>query len=313
MTALSSPSFQHRALFYESADGFLAAAVPFVRAGLEANEPVLVATEPAKAAMLRAALGRRAEAVEFADMTEAGRNPARIIPMWERFLADRGRPHGPARGIGEPVWPGRGPAEVVEAQVHEALVNVAFAGEGGFSLMCPYDVRRLDPSVVREAQCSHPEVVEPGGEGPSASYLSGEAALARLAVPLPPPAATPEVLAFDRRMLYEVRAFVTRRAAQEGMPAARVHDFVLAVNEVAANSIRHGGGNGVARLWEEDGVLVCEIRDRGHIRDPLAGRRMPGAGQMGGWGLWTAHQVADLVQVRSGVDGTTVRLQMAVA
>ena len=40
---------------------------------------------------------------------------------------------------------------------------------------------------------------------------------------------------------------------------------MLAVDELAANSIRHGGGRGVVRLWTEDGALVCDVRDRGSI------------------------------------------------
>jgi anti-sigma regulatory factor (Ser/Thr protein kinase) len=85
---------------------------------------------------------------------------------------------------------------------------------------------------------------------------------------------------------------------------------VLAVNELAANSVRHGGGNGVLRLWREDGSLVCEIKDRGIADDPLVGRRQPPPDQDGGWGVWLAHQVCDLVQFRSRQGGTVVRVHM---
>jgi hypothetical protein len=40
---------------------------------------------------------------------------------------------------------------------------------------------------------------------------------------------------------------------------------------------------------------------------PPSGRDAPG------WGLWTARQLCDLVQLRSGDDGTVVRLHMSVA
>ena len=46
--------------------------------------------------------------------------------------------------------------------------------------------------------------------------------------------------------------------------------------------------------------------------DPLVGRVKPVPTQVGGRGLWLANQFCDLVQIRSGDDGTAVRLQMAI-
>ena len=86
---------------------------------------------------------------------------------------------------------------------------------------------------------------------------------------------------------------------------------MLAVNEAAANSIVHGGGHGVLRTWSENGSLVCEVRDRGRITDPLVGRRRPPLDATTGRGVWLAHQICDLVQLRSGADGTVVRVHMA--
>ncbi len=65
----------------------------------------------------------------------------------------------------------------------------------------------------------------------------------------------------------------------------------MAATEVAANSIRHGGGQGVFRTWREDHRLVCEFRDIGYISDPLAGRSRPTSSQRGGRGLWLVHQL----------------------
>jgi anti-sigma regulatory factor (Ser/Thr protein kinase) len=67
----------------------------------------------------------------------------------------------------------------------------------------------------------------------------------------------------------------------------------------------------VLRLWTIGGELCCEVRDRGRIGDPLVGRRPRERDQIGGWGMRIAHQVSDLVQVRSGTDGTVVRLRVA--
>ena len=82
---------------------------------------------------------------------------------------------------------------------------------------------------------------------------------------------------------------------------------MLAVDELAANSIRHGGGRGIMRIWSEDGSLVCDVRDRGR-----SATRWPGVGarreQLGGRGLWIANAVCDLVQIRSTAQGTAVRV-----
>jgi anti-sigma regulatory factor (Ser/Thr protein kinase) len=79
---------------------------------------------------------------------------------------------------------------------------------------------------------------------------------------------------------------------------------------VLTNSIRHGGGGGTLRIWQEDDRLVCEIEDRGRLSDPLADRRRPDPEQPNGRGLWMANQLCDLVQLRSPAHGTIVRLHM---
>ena len=103
---------------------------------------------------------------------------------------------------------------------------------------------------------------------------------------------------------------MARQAAAAGLEASRCDDLVLAVNEVATNSLRHGGGRGVLRAWRDAGALVCEVRDRGRIDAPLAGRERPVRGQVGGYGMWLANQLCELVQVRSFATGSVVRLHV---
>ena len=300
-------TFQHEALIYEGRDGFLAGTLPFIRDGLESGEPVLVAVQRDEIGLLQNRLGGDAGSVTFADMAELGANPTRIIPVWRDFVAaGEGRP---VRGIGEPVWAGRGAAEVVECQLHEALLNLAFEHDEGFRLMCPYDAGKLDPAVVHEALCSHPQVSCEHGSRPSDDYRA-DRLLDPFESPLPPPGGHAEVLAFERDGLSDVRQTVTRAADRAALRKPRTSDLVLAVNELAANSVRHGGGNGVLRIWREAEMLVCEVRDRGRIEDPLAGRRRPDMETLEGRGLWIVNQVCDLVQLRSGADGTVVRALM---
>jgi anti-sigma regulatory factor (Ser/Thr protein kinase) len=86
----------------------------------------------------------------------------------------------------------------------------------------------------------------------------------------------------------------------------------MAVNELASNTIRYAGGSGLARAWQADGDLVCEIEDGGRIEDPLVGRRRPDPEQTAGRGLWIANQVADLLEIRSTPTGTRARLHMRI-
>ncbi len=99
---------------------------------------------------------------------------------------------------------------------------------------------------------------------------------------------------------------VRQAAARAELPKQAAEDFALASHEIAANSVRHGGGAGSLRIWRQPESLVCEIRDSGRLADPLAGRIRPDG--VGGYGLWLAQQLSDLVQVRWADSGNVVRL-----
>ena len=86
---------------------------------------------------------------------------------------------------------------------------------------------------------------------------------------------------------------------------------MLAVNEIATNSVRHGGGRGVLRMWATTATAFAEVADQGRIDEPLAGRRPPVSPQENGVGLWLVNQLCDLVQVRSFPTGSVVRMHMS--
>jgi anti-sigma regulatory factor (Ser/Thr protein kinase) len=303
-------AFRHEALLYAGLDGFLAGALPFLQAGAEAGEPTLVVVSAEKIARLRDELGPVTDRIVFADMSEVGTNPARIIPAWRAFF-DRHAPTGhPVRGIGEPIWAQRSAAELVECQRHEALLNLAFADASDFWLVCPYDTDALDEAVIEKAHHSHPVVVDAGHGRPSPSYVDLDVVAAPFADPLPAAPSGAHELPFTESTLAAVRAFVSLHAAEACLGDLRTSDLVLAVNEVATNSVRHGGGQGLVRLWSDADGLICEVEDRGGVAAPMAGRQRPPDGQMGGHGLWLVNQVCDLVQVRAFATGGVVRMHM---
>jgi hypothetical protein len=96
------------------------------------------------------------------------------------------------------------------------------------------------------------------------------------------------------------------------MAPDRVSAVELVVNELAVNSVRHGGGSGTLRIWVEDGAFTCEITDDGHLTDPLAGRRHVGLGTNGQRGLLIAHDASDLIRLHTTPTGTTIRAQFTV-
>ncbi len=300
--------FHHEAVFYSGDDEYLGGTLPELRAALARRGTVLVAVADDKAALLRGALGENAERVSFTDMAELGRNPARIIPAWREFLAGAG--DGAVLGIGEPVWQGRGADELIECRRHEALLNLAFDGVSEWRLLCPYDTDGLDAAVLADARCNHPHVSDRGASHLSGDYVDPLDMLAWDGA-LDPPAAAPAELAFTRADLALVRTFVQDRAAAAGLDRLRRADLVLAVNELATNSMRHGGGSGALRVWRDGGTLLCEVSDRGHIGDPLAGRERVAVAEGGGRGLWLVNHLCDLVQVRSSPAGNVVRLHMS--
>jgi anti-sigma regulatory factor (Ser/Thr protein kinase) len=264
---------------------------------------VLVAVAEDKRAVLQDALGDEADAVAFADMQELGRNPACIIPAWHDFLRDAGS--GPVVGIGEPVWPGRSDAELIECSRHESLLNLAFDGGRPWRLLCPYDTAQLAPEVLDEACRNHPHV----DHARSRAYEGAHAVLER-DDPLPSPTTSPAELLFGRDDLGLVRTFVAEQGRRAGFAGDRLDDLVLAANELATNSMRHAGGSGILRTWLHHGTFFFEVRDRGRIADPLAGRACPADLRGHGRGLWIVNHLCDLVQMRSSASGSVIRASM---
>lgn len=277
----------------------------FIRPGLEAGEPVVAAVPSHSLRLLREPLGDAGSAVTLLDMERLGRNPARIIPAVQAMVdAQRGRR---LHYVSEPIWPGRSVEEVREAIRHEALVNRAWA-QSPLRMLCPYDARGLARAVVADARRTHHGVIDGERELPSAggAYdVPPDCCEARL--PDPPVQTAP--VSFGAGELAWLRRLVAEHAAAAGLGEPQADELVLAVNEVATNSIRHAGGGGELRIWHTGSEVTCEIHDHGHIADPLAGRRLPATRGPGGRGLWIANQLCDLVEIRTNRrSGTTIRL-----
>jgi len=302
-TVSSGEAFAHPALFYQGPWEYLSETIPFIREGLAADEPIAVAVPGPRLELLREALGDLAARVRLVDMTVAGRNPGRIIAEVLRAAVDA-HPDRHVRVIGEPIWPGRSDLEYPACVQHEALINLAFAGRSA-TILCPYDVAGLDPTVIADAVATHPTLIQSGTSWPSPGYAP-ERVVAEHNRALPEPSDA-TVIPFDAARLRRARRSSAEYAERAGMADERVDDVLLAVGEMAANSLRHGGGSGVLRLWSDTAHVVCEVADAGVIDDPLVGRTPATPGQLSGRGLLMVNHLADLVRMHTTSDGTVVR------
>jgi anti-sigma regulatory factor (Ser/Thr protein kinase) len=111
--------------------------------------------------------------------------------------------------------------------------------------------------------------------------------------------------------LSEVRVLAETQARMAGLAEDRIVDFVIAVSEVAANTVKHARTQGSIEIWRDGGEIICEMRDGGVITDPMVGRLPPAADANGGHGLWLVHQICDTVELHSNENGTTIRLHMS--
>ena len=122
---------------------------------------------------------------------------------------------------------------------------------------------------------------------------------------------------FDADALAGLREAVLGYATACGMPEDQAIDVMLAVHELAANTVRHGPGRGRLRVHVTASTLYCEVSDPGpSSRDSRvphgAAGQAPGAPGTMPWpveeghGLWLVRTVADHVRVTCGPHGSLI-------
>ncbi|MET9118987.1 sensor histidine kinase [Streptomyces longwoodensis] len=306
-TSPPAEEYRHELYPYRDREEFLEGTLGFIREALEGGEAVIVAVPGHKASLLRSELSADG-AVHYVDTTKVARHPGRLIGAWREWINEHAAQGRPVRGIGESAWEdARSQAEREELRHHEWLLNKAFAAGPAWWLLCPYDTSGERPTLAQMSRC-HPAIRTAGRSEPSTTY---DPRAPFDFTPLTPSCDPHEEFTYTSADLSVLREKIAACAAELGLGGRRLRELSLAATEVASNSVRHGGGQGVLRTWNEDRRLVCEFRDAGHIEDPLVGRSRPERTQIGGRGLWLVHQLCDLVEMRSTPDeGTTIRLHM---
>lgn len=305
--ARAQQSYRHEAFFWHDPGQFIAATVSFVRDGLAAGEPVLVALTPGHTQWLQDAIGEQAEQVEFVDMADLGRNPVRLMPAIQRFLTSAGQGR-PARGIGEPIWPGRRHEELVESQLHEALLNVAVDPDVPFWLICPYDTETLCPMVIEEAHRSHPAIIGSASYHGSSRYAGRAHAASMFASELALLPGHPRLTVFNAHSVDRLYSYLKLELYVTGLTVAEAAALAAAIQLLATNSVCRGAATGTVSIWNLHDALICEVADDATVDDVMLGRRASVAEEQAG--LSRAHDLGDLVQVRSSAAGTRVRIHI---
>lgn len=297
-------AFSHEARLYRDGEQLEHGIRRFAEDGFAAAEPTLLIIPSFRHDALRPIPGPPGAEVELEDMTAIGLNPARII---SRLLDWTERHPSPVRLVSEPLWPGRGQAEVAEVLGHEALVESALAGTGA-KLLCAYEVEAAPRAVIDDLACHHHRTWgtdgrrrEPGGAAAPPRPVHAE--------PFGPPAEPFEELPVTDD-LHRVRKQVEASDAVAALSRQRRSDFVLAVNEAATNALKYGDPPRAVRLWRSGSCVVGEVFGRSRLDDPLVGRRRPAPSALRGRGLWMMNQLCDLVELRSSSCRTTLRLHM---
>ncbi len=306
VTELATPL--HAAVFYRGDEGFLDAVLPFVLDGIVSGDRVQIALPTRNLALLQEALGANAGEVDFVDMADAGRNPARAFAMVSAAL-DSAPPGVRIRMVGEPVWPGRDPDEYLACLENEALVNTAWAG-GRMLALCPYDAKNLPDDVLADARRTHPFVGCDGATAPSLDYAS-EQVLAECNTPLSRDPAAATYRLRELRDLGAARQFALAEARLLGLCEERMGDLSLVITELATNSLEYTTGGCRLAIWRRPFHLICEVRDEGRLDDPLAGRRLPPPHSVGGRGLLLVNALADLVRIHTAETCTAIQVHLA--
>ncbi len=296
----------HEALLYRTPGGFAQQIRAFVAGAGTADEPVLAVLPPASLKLAQNALAAEANAVRWESMWELGRNPSCLLAVYQGWIDSH---PGPVRVIGEPVWPGRSYAEIVECLRHEALINHELAAAPVCAL-CPYDAERLDAAALSGAEITHPSLIDDAGrrrrsEGYGEPLEVATGSRWPQAAPAEP--VTEHTFAGDLRSL---RHAVARDPIAGTLGRERRADLVFAVSEAASNAVKHGDGTCTARLWSDGDAVITEVVTRSAMPDALAGRRRPDWDAAGGRGLWLINQVCDLVELRSDTEATVLRMHL---
>jgi anti-sigma regulatory factor (Ser/Thr protein kinase) len=302
--------YPHDALLFDTDDELVDVAVPFLLAGLDAGEGAVIATSRDTAELLCQAVGGDGRVNVLRRSEVYDHRTATAITTFRRVGERVGDGVRRVRVVGEIDY-GPTARDWLEWQRYEAVINRALVGWPLWGL-CVFDTRRLPDPILESAQRTHQHLHTPGGRVANPGFVDPADYVRSLPVPQEPlEHSTPQLSAVDVTDFIGLRHVAASELAVSAARRETAEDFLLAIDEMTSNAVRHGKPPVSLRLWTSDDRIVCTIADQGPgWDDPFAGYG-PAHGDdlsRGGMGLWLARQLCDHVDITQDAAGTAVRL-----
>ena len=301
-TSRTHPDFRHVLLVHDNDDELFEGIRAFVAQGLTSDGDVMVLGTRDRLGLMRELIGSDPR-LEYGCVEDLYVDPMRTLFDFQRMLAERTEPRVLWATGSVPL--GRDSAAQAAWNRFESAANEALAPYP-FRALCAYDTRTRPAPVIEAARATHPTVsvdltnrASPDYVDP-AVFLADELAQVPLSPTSPPSVATtvtdPHHLPWVRRLL----AAGARSGSAVSSPT--IERFLMAVHEVAANGLAHGGPPVRLTLWTDVAALTCLVEDSGPGNlDSMTGFRYPE-----GWspmGLWTARQLVDDLFIGKSASG----------
>lgn len=311
---MSTRDYRHHALLYGSADDLLSSAEPFLRAGAEEGDVVVLACRDDVTEAVRSALPGAAVVSLDRDALYV-RSAAAITRCSDevrRHLA-AGAPR--VRMLGEVDY-GRHPRAWAEWGRYEAVCNAVLSGLPLWHV-CAYATAGLPDAVRDNIVRTHPLWLAEDGPVSNDRFVPPDDYLAEpdddlwRAMESTPPAS--QTVLSRATGLSGLREHFTAALHRLTVSRELAEEFVAAVSEVAGNGLMHGRPPVLARLWVDAHSLMCAVTDHGPgIDDHLIGFTPPDHdARSGGRGLWLVRHLCDGLALHRDDGGFTVRLHSA--
>ena len=307
---MATGAFVHQAVVYDTPQALVEVIGPIVQAALDRGESPIIVLDTDNADALRDALVD-ASRLEVADPGAVYTRPWHTFASYVGTVLAKAAAGEPILVVGEPPFATCDADDAADWLRVESALNTALDGIAGL-MICPYRRETAGDAVMLEMARVHPQLREEGGSHASADYVEPMAYLDEARTAVLPELGVPDVeMLFDVSTLYDLRRAVSFDVELAGLDPERVPEFAVAVNEVAANSVKHGGGGGTLRLWTLDHDVVCEIEDSGTLGGSPLGMLPPDPDTPTGRGLWIARQFSDSLAIVARPGGTVARMRIA--
>jgi anti-sigma regulatory factor (Ser/Thr protein kinase) len=304
----------HAAAVYGSERDLRTWILDFLMEGLTRREKVVAIVPPRTGEILGTALGSGAMMVQWGLPGMSYQHQGRAAETLRNFLADQRAAGEMTRLLTENDLAGgrREPARLATYLRSESAADELY-GSHGFPWLCLYDRNRFSPGVLADVERVHPHRLDEKGETtPSQTYVAPETYLAAHPGPV---SVVPSEVRLDLELrdindLGELRRQVAEAALALGLSPADTRLAEVAAGEVIANAFRHGEPPGRVRVWRDADAVTVRVDSGGAgPAVAVAGFSPPDLAAGAGAGLWVARQIADVMQVETRRDGTTVEMQ----